>query len=297
MKTVRWILTLVLGGTVAAGATGCLTEDVPIGGDTDHVEGQSWTEPVDVLEGYGFCSMNIYAQFCVGGSDTDGGWSSGSDSSVPDGMMSEEDCYCFRSCGAASDCPVPDTGTTLPACTPFQGGFSSCALPCGDGQTCPDGMTCRELAEVASGPICVWHDDQDENIFQNPEACGERTTREDCEAVLADYPVEPSYKCAWAKETVIERDDVACESPRVVERCIAVQREDGGDPLCDSGRNCEGARGALYWQELGAGDISLVELERCDLRPHTWAATNYENCDFAATAVTPSVCDCACAAP
>ena len=296
MKTARWILTLLFTGTATGGITGCLTEDVPIGSDTDHLDGKIGSEPVDVVEGYGFCSMNIYAQFCVGGSGADGTWKSGDDA-VPDGMMSDEDCYCFRACDRTSDCPVPDTGTTAPACTEVEGGFSTCVLPCGDGQTCPDGMTCRETLGAASGPVCMWHDDPDESIFMNPEACGQRTTREDCEAVLSDYPIEPTYECAWAKETVIERDDVACESPLVVERCIAVQREDGTDPLCAAGRNCEGARGGMFWQELGAGDISLVELERCDLRPHTWAATNYEGCDFATDPVTPSVCDCACSTP
>jgi hypothetical protein len=69
---------------------------------------------------------------------------------------------------------------------------------------------------------------------------------------------------------------------------------EGRNVVCEVGRNCEGSPGALYWADVGAGDISLFEFETCDQSPHTTGVPNYERCNFASTPTAPTVCDCAC---
>ena len=48
--------------------------------------------------------------------------------------------YCSLDCmGDDTNCPMPATGDVVPIC----GGMSNnCILPCGNGDTCPDGMMC-----------------------------------------------------------------------------------------------------------------------------------------------------------
>ena len=44
---------------------------------------------------------------------------------------------CNYPCGADADCPQPQSGDVTPVCNYV------CALPCDQGSTCPDGMTCH----------------------------------------------------------------------------------------------------------------------------------------------------------
>ena len=287
MKTASRILPLLTCSVViASGAAGCVTDEVSIGGDGGDLG--TWEEPVDVLEGYPFCSDNFFAGPAMCPRNL---------GDPPDGMMLltevGNDCYCPRACLSEANCPTPTTGTSAPVCAVIERDFNMCVLPCGDGQTCPDGMTCSSAIENDTGAICVWHDD--DVIRTTPRVCGDRTTQEECEAYPSHYPAEPDYRCVWVKETLVERDDLSCAKPHTSERCVAVQRDDSGS--CDGGVNCAGAPGALYWVELGAGDISLVEVDVCDERPYTVTGPYYHACDFSGTNVSPSVCNCACGAP
>jgi len=72
----------------------------------------------------------------------------------------EQGCLCIEHCMTDADCPLPDTGSTVPQCWDQGPGFENdrCILPCGGGQTCPDGMTCAP----EWGDICMW---------VSPQAC------------------------------------------------------------------------------------------------------------------------------
>jgi len=51
--------------------------------------------------------------------------------------------YCSIQCmGDANACPVPATGDAEPVCSNFS---DNCILPCGNGETCPDGMSCQNV--------------------------------------------------------------------------------------------------------------------------------------------------------
>lgn len=59
--------------------------------------------------------------------------------------------YCGdMDCFQGVDCPLPGSGTAVPACLMFS--TKVCSLPC-DGLVCPDGMDC---IDTDSGWLCVW---------------------------------------------------------------------------------------------------------------------------------------------
>lgn len=84
---------------------------------------------------------------------------------VPYASCNDEDCprgwdecidvagvsWCSHDCDTPDDCEAPLTGDAEVVCAGPAG--HSCALDCGDGQTCPDGMSCTELFNVVR---CVW---------------------------------------------------------------------------------------------------------------------------------------------
>ena len=56
------------------------------------------------------------------------------------------------------DCGVPPTGEATPACMPvsLNGELTSvCALDCGGGASCPDGLNCRDDVLVSIDNVCV----------------------------------------------------------------------------------------------------------------------------------------------
>ena len=66
---------------------------------------------------------------------------------------------CRHSCEVASDCPVPLTGDSVPACMD-----GHCTLPCGDEDTvCPDGFLCANVNQIEAesdpyGWICMQYE-------------------------------------------------------------------------------------------------------------------------------------------
>ena len=66
---------------------------------------------------------------------------------------------CILPCEDRCDCWAPvDGGSAEPACEPvLPMGERACVLSCSDGQTCPDGMTCRALTGVVS--VCAFDND------------------------------------------------------------------------------------------------------------------------------------------
>lgn len=74
-----------------------------------------------------------------------------------DTIACEQGCLCDAPCDEPSDCPTPPTGTAVPTCVEEPYGVGSpttCLLRCGDGELCPDGMTCG--AFVDGDPVCGW---------------------------------------------------------------------------------------------------------------------------------------------
>jgi hypothetical protein len=60
--------------------------------------------------------------------------------------------YCSVQCmGDDNNCPAPPDGDTTPECSNFS---DNCILPCGNGETCPTGMSC-----VMAGPneLCAFN--------------------------------------------------------------------------------------------------------------------------------------------
>lgn len=63
--------------------------------------------------------------------------------------------FCAAGCADASECPDAPSGHS-PTCEDLSGQGSVCYLECGSG-SCPDGMTCRQLATTAgTRSICFW---------------------------------------------------------------------------------------------------------------------------------------------
>lgn len=60
--------------------------------------------------------------------------------------------YCTTYCTFSVECPAVGTCTAEPIClTPSGGGTGACALDCGEGKQCPEGMECLE--DTDSGGI------------------------------------------------------------------------------------------------------------------------------------------------
>lgn len=60
--------------------------------------------------------------------------------------------WCTQFCDVDEDCPAPLTGDPTVVCAGPDG--NQCALDCGDGETCPDEMSCVEV--VNNIFRCVW---------------------------------------------------------------------------------------------------------------------------------------------
>lgn len=330
----------ILVGTISTILSGCEQGKVELGNDTSGVGGAGNDEgvggttgiapddfsavggsigaggattsgtPVDVFEAYGFCSDNLRSGCsCPEIVPAD---SSGPAYAV-NGGVDAFDGFCLRPCDVASDCPVPNTGTSKPECRAVTGHatcnydpgtdcllFDRCVLPCDNGQTCPDGMTCQDTTKTIGpgGALCVWHTSPAEDVARNPELCGELKTREACEAFLSDYPLHPDSHCAWATDLLIPRSDATCTTTTPVGRCVAVSLVDTiSESTCGEASSCDGTTAApVWWAELGAGDLSVIQLEACDHRPYAIGLTSdYASCDFSADPSTPSVCGCVCA--
>ncbi len=269
--------------TAAAWASGaCASGATVIGHDDSGDAGQAAT--VSVYEAYGFCSPNIMPPICTE-LPTDG---------VPMFAEAPEDCFCFRACDEDGDCPVPNEGTAKPVCTNVHGTFDGCVLSCGDGQTCPQGMTCRpgfSSMSVEVSPVCTWYTPLERNVYENPDACSAYTTKEQCENAFSDYPIPADYTCAWATVGTYARGVAGCEPIANVERCVRVQAQEPASG-CDPAQSCAGDTRPVYWQEL-AGDITLVKVEGCGFPMVDDTEPEFKMCEFGAPSV-PTVCDCAC---
>lgn len=303
MKTMRGTWVVLSSVFVAA----CVETHVGLGNDGN--DGASGDTAALVLPDngprgnaaleYGFCSINYGTTLCMPG------WNGHPAGAIAHGSPEDTggtSCYCPRGCAVDTECPVPESGTSAPVCGTMSGD-RTCLLPCDAGQTCPDGMFCSEVFDT-TGAVCVWHEDDTRNVHDNASVCEALTTREACEALLSEYPVPANYRCAWASEQMISRDDVTCAAPTEIERCIAVEAGDGftapgtgwtgcppdGTPSCDGTQNAP-----VYYLEAAASDVSLLTLESCAYRP--WLFSGDQGfCDFTADPAVPSVCACACAA-
>lgn len=62
--------------------------------------------------------------------------------------------FCTVSCGDASECDTPSTGTAVATCEDLSGDGPICYLECSAG-TCPGGMACNDQL-FASRAVCFW---------------------------------------------------------------------------------------------------------------------------------------------
>jgi len=198
-------------------------------------------------------------------------------------------CMCAEPCATDPACPPPSSGTAEPYCDTDDG---HCRLPCGEGITCPDGMSCEPPGE-ASGE-CYWIVEYPQTYEcwsgRDPDVCAQHETREQCEADLAG---DPPWGCIWVSETIFAAGTVTCEPQGTEERCVPAERDEAAG--CEDERRCAPTRPAVYWSDLGAGTATLVEVESCAYVPTYDKNTDrtYEPC-FIGDPSIPLVCDCAC---
>src|SRR5512138_3608505 len=107
---------------LAAGASACVNNEIPIGRD----EGSANLDLASTVKDYGFCSADS-------GGTCGLDWPmSGTAACVATSVADENfDCYCVRGCARDSECPVPKTGTAKPTCgSVYDATIVSCVLPC-----------------------------------------------------------------------------------------------------------------------------------------------------------------------
>jgi hypothetical protein len=256
----------------------CSDKEVPIGEAAPGSDAQyeSWGYCIG-MSGYSNCEANQM----FGSEDTEN---------------CDANCTCVLPCRSASECPVPDTGTAVPACGHLgtEDSDPACILPCGDDEVCPDGMSCQSDLSP-EGPICVWHQDGDLNLRCNPDGCEQFTNQADCEAAADSLPDGYELTCAWATELIVPGSSADCTSVHAEKKCVAAQHEPDNDFLCENTAPCGDQPQVIYWQDLGGGDLSLLALDGCALYPYTHTG-DYEVCDYG-DPILPQNCACACDEP
>jgi len=146
-------------------ACSCWLECLDEGGSPESCFGECGQPSMTLFE-IGECVDETCAPACEGGGESDGSGSTGGPP-PPDGNYEEcqgqGDCdmglecnmfvgYCSIDCdGDADNCPDPATGNAEPTCSNFSG---NCILPCDNGESCPDGMSCENVG--APVPLCVY---------------------------------------------------------------------------------------------------------------------------------------------
>jgi len=274
----HWLNALIVVLAPLTAAPVCSNEEIPLGEDDPNggtAEGAQ--------REWGYCSVMGSLSNC----------SSNTTFGREDIGTCDADCTCVLPCDADSDCPAAETGTAVPTCGHLgeDNDERVCVLPCGDGEICPDGMSCQ--ADMSpNGPICVWHTDGELNLRCNPESCARYLTQEDCEAAHAGLPIEPNLVCVWANEMIIPASADACETVASEKKCVAAQREPDNPALCDSAAPCGETPQLVFWRDLGGGDLALLSIEGCEHYPFS-LTEDYELCSFG-NPTLPLDCDCAC---
>ena len=159
MNCARTRTLLLLAAAVAA--TGCDPVQTSAIGENEIAANEiAADEPADPDDPFGACEVvggpteGLIEFRCSQGGVACTGWGAA-------GGCNEIGCYaepfnaiCDHHCETDADCPVPETGDVEPVC---HTGVRACQLPCGPGDTCPDGFTCKSTAEWGlsheSGPI------------------------------------------------------------------------------------------------------------------------------------------------
>jgi hypothetical protein len=65
----------------------------------------------------------------------------------------DEPGFCTAECHDVDDCAESAAGTAEPTCLPVDGD-NACALDCGGGRTCPQGMRCEQVDADGPRSIC-----------------------------------------------------------------------------------------------------------------------------------------------
>jgi len=146
-------------------------------------------------------------------------------------------------------------------------------------------MQCTEIRD--KGAYCAWVFNEDNSLGcaleNNPDLCDQFATQAECEARIDGDPRQPRQACLWASVSTFNVGNDACEPVQVKEKCVLAALH-GSDATQES--QCGDA--SVHWQDLGAGTVTLTELQRCGYAPfHTTP------CDFG-NSTLPVLCDCAC---
>lgn len=271
------------GGSGATGAGG----SGATGGSDD---GRGGTEGNEQVEGtpapddfpeftrgpYGYCSptsSGIPQVYCPENSASGGGREN-----------CLEWCSCTVSCDTTADCPIPDTGTSIPVCR------GKCRLPCVS-STCPDGMRCVETQ--ASVAECVWALEGEQNLScwlnEHPDYCEQFTTKDACQERILTDPLQPQDGCIWMVETIHSTASPSCEPASISESCVPGTRQD-----CDlEGLGCPESESWVHFRDIGAGTAALMITDRCLVPGGNSGGVSGAACSFGEPSL-PLLCDCAC---
>jgi hypothetical protein len=277
------------GGSMG-GDVGVASGGAPAAGGAVAVAGYFSDTPVPVDPGpYGYCAAGETSYYPQCPFSSHGGWGD------PELGVCGETCMCNYPCGTDADCPTPSTGTAVAVCSQtYRPG--SCQIPCNNGETCPDGMSC--LSYHGGENLCVWFTTGEENfscwVSEDPDGCSQYTTRDACEARISDPddPRQPMAGCLWITETIYSSTADSCEPASGEEKCVGAIHSSGD--LCAAPYSCGGKAPAVYWADLGAGTVALAQVENCHFRPTAeFGAYRYRACEFGEPTI-PGMCDCAC---
>ena len=210
-------------------------------------------------------------------------------------------CVCDVPCSSDDECPDPGSGTAVPSCVPNDDGEGGCWLPCNEGETCPDGMQCAPAWDQGSFCGYLETDAEYAHVMHDLD-CGTYTTREDCERELREAERQPLNGCVWAKETISAASGDSCGAVQSdLERCVEGEFIGGmfePDPAPVSNR-CSSDSPPLYWDDLGAGTLSLIQVYSDFYEPAVIDSFDssewrrFAPCEFGDIAI-PLACECGC---
>jgi len=160
------------------------------------------------------------------------------------------------------------------------------------------------IGDNASLLQCMWTDSESDSVEWVPGpgedevvpllGCSDFTTRESCEQRLRESEHQPVYACVWAQEVLYSVSGDSCEEFERAQKCVGADYVRGPDNQDSppSANHCSPDGPPLYWEDRGAGTLSLLTICSNYYAPLV-EDRDFTPCEFGDVTI-PLACECGC---